>query len=89
MYLHLRIDNDEGKNLIEKLKNFCGDKLTIQGGEVLADVRVETTYESGLCAYFSEKHYGEKDYGIRIFRSENHEDDLFIPVELINTIFGL
>ena len=52
-------------------------------------LELDTSMESKIGEYLVEEHYNHGDYGIRIFERENSQNALFIPMNLIDTIWRL
>lgn len=88
MTTHLRTKNGTTE-LILKLKEFCGDNFKLQDYEVFIEVKVDTSYNTNIAAFFTEDRYMTGNYGIRLFKRSNHDEDFFIPLEFIDCIYDL
>ena len=89
MKLHLKVLEGEEQNIITELNALCGENIKLDPYEHFIDVEIETTYESGLCAIFSEKHYLKGDYRIVLFKGANRDEQVEIPLKFIDCLFGL
>ena len=90
MNLHLRVLDGEEQKIIADLIALCGaDKVELDYYKPFIEVKIETTYKSGFCAYFSEDHYLDGDYRILLFKTSNHEEQVIIPLKFIDCIYSL
>lgn len=91
MTLHLKVLDGEEQKIITDLIALCGAENVKMKyyGDTFVDVYIETTYESGFCAFFSEACYGEGDYRISLFKSSNHAEEVSIPLKFIDCVYSL
>ena len=75
--------------LILKLKEFCGDNFKIADYSTFSVVEVDTKYNTDIAAMFTEANYMSGNYGIRLFKRSNHDEEFFIPLDFIDCIFSL
>lgn len=87
---------------IKKIKNYSEilDKLVNLAAPLAAikylreysnfiALEINTSPKSDLGAYFSEDNYNKGNYTIKIYSRSNALNEVFIPLELIDTIYGL
>ena len=90
MNLHLGTNKDGWKFYLGQIKNFVGEELQkCEDYRLFFSIEVNTKFDSSVCAIFTEQAYGKGDYGIMLFKRANHEEQIFIPVKYVDTIFGL
>lgn len=75
--------------LIQRLKEFCGNNFKYEDYKVFSEVEVDTKYDTDIAAFITEDVYMSGNYGIRLFKRSNHNEDLFIPLEFIDCIYCL
>ena len=90
MTLHLRVLDGEEQKIIADLIALCGtENVKLDYYKPFIDVQIETTYESGFCALFSEAHYLRGDYRILFFKTSNTQEQVSIPLKFIDCIYSL
>ena len=75
--------------LIEKLKEFCGNNFKHVDYSTFSEVKIDTNYDTDIAALFTEANYMAGNYGIRLFKRSNHDEEFFIPLDFIDCIFSL
>ena len=88
MTTHLRT-KDGTLALILKLKEFCGDNFKLEEYGNFSEVKINTDYNTDIAAFFTEDGYMTGNYGIRLFKRSNHDEDFFIPLEFIDCVYSL
>ena len=89
MYLHAHLKVVTGTiELIEALKEFCGEDLEVEEYHTFFDIQLSTDIDHLGC-YFTENSYGSKDYGIMLYNRKDHDEDYFIPLKYIDCIYSL
>lgn len=78
--------------ILDKLVNLAAPLAAIkylrEYGNFIA-LEIDTSADSDLGTYFSEDNYNEGDYTIKIYSKNNGLNKVFIPIELIDTIYKL
>lgn len=89
MHIHLKTITGF-KKILEDLTNLTEGNIKIDDYRVFFDIELNTSYESHYLAIFSEEHYGDKDWCLRVWDNDIKEKSaVIIPVEFIDTIFRL
>lgn len=92
MNIHLRfVDGKQEavKDIVAKIRELTNGKAIIQDYASFISVEVNTDYESEYSAIFCERHYLKGDYCLCLYMRLDHNKEVIIPVDLIDTIFDL
>ena len=90
MTLHLRVLEGEEQKIITDLIALCGaENVELDYYKVFIEVKIDTTFRSDYMALFSEKHYLAGDYRVCICKRDNQDEEVDIPLKLIDCIYSL
>ena len=86
----MKVLEGEEQKIIADLIDLCGeDNVEVIAYKNFLSLEINTSFESGLCAIFSEKHYLLEDYRICVYKNNNHDEQVEIPLKFIDCLFGL
>lgn len=91
--MNIQLKNTEQtQSYIAKLREIrCEDKLEIKTADygVFTCVEFDSSYRSCLSAIIQENRYNSGNYELVIFRVDNHEKEVRIPMKEIDVIYSI